>query len=123
MSGMGGTIAGFGGIDTDICAATDVVEMGGGRRYGNALANYPNPFNPVTRIRFAIPSSVGRSGMKARLVVCDILGREVQTLVNGYLQPGIGEIEWNGSKYPSGVYYYRLVTEVSNQTGMMTLMK
>ncbi|MFC2093895.1 T9SS type A sorting domain-containing protein [Bacteroidota bacterium] len=65
--------------------------------------NYPNPFNPTTNIRFDLP----RSG-SVKLVVFDALGREVATLVNEKLAPGTYEVDWNGSEYPSGVYFYRI---------------
>ncbi len=67
--------------------------------------NYPNPFNPTTKIRFAIS---GSSAAQTFLSVYDMLGREISTLVNEELKPGIYEAEWNASSYPSGVYFYRL---------------
>ena len=75
--------------------------------------NYPNPFNPVTKIKFDIPLSRGVSegrGVLARLVIYDILGREITTLVNEQLKPSTYEVEWNGNNYPSGVYFYKLIT-------------
>jgi hypothetical protein len=75
--------------------------------------NYPNPFNPVTRIRFEIP--LGLSFPKAftgnprvQLRVYDILGREIETLVNENLQPGTYEVTFDATKYSSGVYFYRI---------------
>ena len=65
--------------------------------------NYPNPFNPATNIRYAIP----KSGF-VKLVVFDVLGREVETLVNESLKPGTYESTFNGSNYPSGIYFYKL---------------
>ncbi len=70
--------------------------------------NYPNPFNPSTKIKFDVPPSKGARGMITQLVVYDILGKEVQTLINEGLKPGTYEVEWNGSDYPSGVYFYKL---------------
>ena len=82
--------------------------------------NYPNPFNPTTKIRFALPkNSVGQTFLS----VYDILGREVQTLVNEQLKPGSYEVEWNASNYPSGVYYYKLVTSEYFETKKMILIK
>jgi hypothetical protein len=71
--------------------------------------NYPNPFNPSTKIKFDIPplSSIGE-GLGVRLVIYDILGREVAVLVNEQLKSGTYEVEWDGSNYPSGVYFYKL---------------
>ena len=69
--------------------------------------NYPNPFNPTTSIKFDIPKS-----SHVKLIVYDILGKEITILVNEKLDAGSYEIEWSalsgGSVYPSGVYYYRL---------------
>jgi photosystem II stability/assembly factor-like uncharacterized protein len=72
--------------------------------------NYPNPFNPVTRIKYQISStslSFGE-GPRVRLIIYDILGREIETLVNESQKPGSYEVEWDGSRYASGVYFYRL---------------
>jgi len=65
--------------------------------------NYPNPFNPSTKIKFALP----RADF-VTIKVFDILGNIAATLVNEHLQPGIYEVEWNGSNYSSGLYFYRL---------------
>jgi len=65
--------------------------------------NYPNPFNPTTKINFLIPKDCFAS-----IKIYDILGKEVTTLVNQKLTPGIYSVDWNASQYPSGVYFYRL---------------
>ncbi len=72
--------------------------------------NYPNPFNPSTRISYQLPASPNPSkgGALVTLKVYDILGNEVETLVNEEQQPGYYEIEFNGSRLSSGVYVYRL---------------
>ncbi len=72
--------------------------------------NYPNPFNPTTKIRYTIastPISLGE-GLGVRLIVYDILGNEVTTLVNEEKEPGYYEVEFNASQYASGVYVYKL---------------
>ncbi len=84
--------------------------------------NYPNPFNPVTKIKFSIPPSRGARGM-TRLIIYDILGREVTMLVNEQLKPGTYEVEWDGSNFPSGVYFYTLKTEQFRETKRMVLLK
>jgi hypothetical protein len=71
--------------------------------------NYPNPFNPSTKIKFDIPPSKGARGM-TRLIIYDILGREIAVLVNEQLNSSTYEVEWDGSSYPSGVYFYKLIT-------------
>jgi len=77
--------------------------------------NYPNPFNPATTIKFTIPSNVKQLARLGRgetsntkLVVYDILGREVATLVNKELQPGNHEVSFNASSLSSGMYFYRV---------------
>jgi hypothetical protein len=84
--------------------------------------NFPNPFNPITKIKFSIPPLKGARGM-IRLVIYDILGREIATLVNELLQPGTYEVEWDGSNYPSGVYFYKLITDDYTETRKMVLIK
>lgn len=65
--------------------------------------NYPNPFNPETNIIF----SISKAGL-TRLIVYDMLGREVETLVNGYLTSGVYKADFDAAKISSGVYFYRL---------------
>jgi photosystem II stability/assembly factor-like uncharacterized protein len=93
--------------------------------------NYPNPFNPSTKIKFQIPlnkakpgSDVGgERGLSVRLIVYDILGRDIATLVNERLKPGTYEVEWEASNFPSGVYFYKLTTVSFTQTKKMVLVK
>ncbi len=87
--------------------------------------NFPNPFNPVTKIKFDIPASSLSHGerLEVRLVIYDILGKEIATLVNQQLIPGIYEVEWDGSNYSSGIYYYSLVTTEFVETKKMVLIK
>ncbi len=80
--------------------------------------NYPNPFNPSTKINFALPNS-----SFATLIVYDILGREITTLVNEQLKPGKYSVDWDAANYASGVYYYRLHTEGYSETKKMILVK
>jgi uncharacterized delta-60 repeat protein len=80
--------------------------------------NYPNPFNPNTVISFQLAVN-----SFASLKVFDILGREIATLVNEQLKPGTYEVSWNGSNYPSGVYFYKIVTPEYTESKKMILMK
>lgn len=80
--------------------------------------NYPNPFNPSTNIKFDLPKS-----SSVNLVIFDALGREVATLVNEKLQPGTYEVDWDGSDYPSGVYFYKLNTGEFSDTKKMLMIK
>jgi hypothetical protein len=79
--------------------------------------NYPNPFNPITKIKFSLPNVVRDLSRDSKadnfssytsLKVYNILGKEVTTLVNEELSPGTYEQEFDGSKLPSGVYFYEL---------------
>ncbi|MBE2217565.1 MAG: T9SS type A sorting domain-containing protein [Ignavibacteria bacterium] len=65
--------------------------------------NYPNPFNPVTKIRFDI---AGTSESQTNISIFDILGNKIATLVNEKLTPGSFEIDFDGTKLSSGVYFY-----------------
>ncbi len=71
----------------------------------NLYVNYPNPFNPSTLIKFDIPIETN-----VKVVVFDLIGREISVLINQQLKPGTYETEFNGSNYPSGVYFYKLET-------------
>ena len=85
--------------------------------------NVPNPFNPETKINFALPAA----GAVA-LRVYDVRGAVVRTLVAGELEPGYHEYLWDGrsdagGRVPSGVYFYRLRTAEGDHTRSMTLVK
>lgn len=71
--------------------------------------NFPNPFNPITTIRFGLPMASSIS-----LKIFDMLGREVATLINKELSAGYYEYLWNGARIASGIYIYRLTTTSSN---------
>ncbi len=88
--------------------------------------NYPNPFNPVTNIKFSIPLSRGVSegrGVLIKLIIYDMLGKEVSQLVNQQMQPGTYSVDWDASGYPSGVYFYRLITGDNTFVKKMVLVK
>lgn len=80
--------------------------------------NYPNPFNPVTTINFAIPEIA-----EVQLVVFDLLGREVQTLVSHKLDAGYHSVQFDGSRLASGVYLYRINAGAFTKVQRMVLMK
>lgn len=83
--------------------------------------NYPNPFNPSTKIKFDIPASINNSNVK--LSVFDMSGKEVSTLVNGQLNPGSYEFEFSAKNLSSGIYFYRLSTDYFVDTKKMILIK
>jgi N-acetylneuraminic acid mutarotase len=80
--------------------------------------NYPNPFNPVTTIQYEIPKE-----SFVKIIVYDVLGREVKELLNEEKPKGIYEITFNGSGLASGTYFYQLKTENYIETKKMQLMK
>jgi hypothetical protein len=61
--------------------------------------------------------------VSTKIIIYDLLGREIATLVNEQLKPGSYEVEWDGSAYASGVYFYALIAEHYSQTKKMILMK
>jgi hypothetical protein len=83
--------------------------------------NYPNPFNPDTKIRFDIPKKNAYEEVK--LIIYDAVGNEVTLLLSEPLRPGQYEINWDASNYPSGVYFYQLVTSKYTETKKMVLVK
>lgn len=80
--------------------------------------NYPNPFNPETRINYTVPAE-----SFVTIKIYDALGREILTLVNGAESAGIYEVTWNGSEYPSGVYFCRLISGGTILQKKMVLVK
>ena len=89
--------------------------------------NFPNPFNPITKLRFALPPSpsgdLKAGGLVVRLFIYNILGREVAALVSEQLNPGTYEVDWDGTNYSSGIYYYKLTAGDIVQTKKMVLLK
>ena len=85
--------------------------------------NYPNPFNPSTTINYSIPSVETHGYASVQLVVYDILGREVATLVNKQQQSGSYEVVFNASHLPSGTYFYKLTAGNFSKTKKLLLLK
>ena len=84
------------------------------------LQNYPNPFNPSTKIKYEVPQS--NDGV-VTLIVYDVLGGEIETLVNEYKQAGHHELTWNAEEIPSGIYFYSLTAGSFRETKKMILLK
>lgn len=80
--------------------------------------NYPNPFNPTTKISFDIP----KHGFVS-LIIYDILGREISTLVNEELKQGKHDVLWNAENFASGVYFYKIKSGGFVETKRMLLIK
>lgn len=80
--------------------------------------NYPNPFNPDTKISFDLPKSA-----IVKLVIYDMTGREVSTIINGYMRFGSYEVEYKPVNLSSGVYFYKLSTDDFSSVKKMILLK
>lgn len=80
--------------------------------------NYPNPFNPNTTINFDLAKNTN-----AKIILFDILGREVITLVDEYMKAGSYKYEFDGSSIASGVYFYKIIAGDFIDTKKMTLVK
>jgi hypothetical protein len=87
--------------------------------------NFPNPFNPITKIKFIIPS-ITPSGVEETFVtlkVYDVLGNQIATLISEEKPAGEYEIEFNGNGMSSGIYFYQLKSGSFIQTNKMILIK
>ena len=80
--------------------------------------NYPNPFNPSTKIQFSIPHNSFVS-----LKVFNMLGAEIASLVNDNKPSGTYQVTWDANGYPSGLYFYCLMSAGKVFTGKMNLLK
>jgi hypothetical protein len=97
---------------------TDVNEFTGEIKTYSLSSNFPNPFNPTTTIKYQIPEM-----NFVKVKVYDILGNEIETLVNEEKPAGAYEITWSAANLPSGVYFYRIQAEEFMQTRKMVLLK
>ncbi|NOS86732.1 MAG: T9SS type A sorting domain-containing protein, partial [Ignavibacteria bacterium] len=80
--------------------------------------NFPNPFNPETKIQFDVPTA-GR----VKLEIFDILGKSSELPVDETLRPGRYNIVWSAEEYSSGIYFYRLSAGNFVQTRKMIVVK
>lgn len=88
--------------------------------------NYPNPFNPVTKIKFTIPNVIASETKQSQFVslkVYDVLGNEIDVLVNEEKQPGVYEVEFDASSLTSGVYFYKIQNGSFFEVKKMILLK
>jgi hypothetical protein len=81
--------------------------------------NYPNPFNPLTTISYSL--SLGSTPVTLKII--DLLGNEVETLVDEYQHPGEYSVDYDASNLASGIYFYQLQYGNFIQTNRMTLVK
>jgi hypothetical protein len=80
--------------------------------------NYPNPFNPSTKIKYSVPQS-----SQIVIKIFDVLGNEIETLVNEEKPAGTYEITWYAENLPSGVYFYQLQAGDYINTKKLILLK
>jgi len=80
--------------------------------------NYPNPFNPSTKIKYSVPQT-----SKVQIKVFDVLGNEIETLINEEKPVGTYQFTWYAENLPSGVYFYQLKAGEFVQTKKMLLLK
>jgi len=88
------------------------------------IGNYPNPFNPVTTISFAITESSANT----ELVIYNLKGQKIRQLINDHLSAGQHSVVWNGTDdnektVSSGIYFYKLKTDNFEKTKRMILLK
>jgi hypothetical protein len=82
------------------------------------MQNYPNPFNPTTTIAYELPKA-----SYVKLVIYDVLGRTVSSLVDGVQAANRYQVEWNPSHLSSGVYFYRLEARSQDNSSNFTSVK
>ena len=101
-----------------------ISQISGEIPYKHSLSqNYPNPFNPKTKIRFSIKQNLKTGMQNVKLVVYDILGKEIINLVNNKLLAGSYEAEFDAGNLPSGTYFYKLSLNDFNETKTMVVLK
>jgi hypothetical protein len=98
--------------------SVDENELSGVPTSFSVSQNYPNPFNPSTKIVYTVTEA-----SNVNLTVYDVLGREVEVLVNGFKSAGIYELNFNAENLPSGLYLYTFEAGSTRITKKMTLLK
>ena len=109
-----GILSGLGGATPTKVSVRDSQIPGG----YELSQNYPNPFNPSTTINFSIPA-----GGTVSLKVFDMIGREVETLVDSYVDAGSYSVSFDASRLSSGMYFYRIQSGSFSQIKKMMLVK
>jgi len=112
-------------IKTDVNGLiSDVADYNNGNEIRFELKqNYPNPFNPSTKIKYSIPPIGTQRAVSVQIKVYDVLGNEIETLVNEEKPVGTYEITWYAGQLPSGVYFYQLQAGSFVETKKMLLLK
>ncbi len=109
-------------FDALVVPVTDVQDEGAHKngilQEFTLMQNYPNPFNPATVISYELIK-----GGHVELKVYDALGREISTLVDGYMLAGRHRVDFNGAQLPSGIYFYRLIADGRTAVRKMVLIR
>jgi len=79
---------------------------------------YPNPFNPVTTLRFALPEN-----LEVSIVIYNLQGRQIEALRDGYMDAGYQSVVWDANRYPSGMYFTRMIAGDYVKTQKLMLVK
>jgi len=80
--------------------------------------NHPNPFNPLTSIRYSIPE-----GQNVTITIYNAKGQQVCNLINEYKEAGTYNVVWNATDYSSGIYFYKLEAGSASQIKKCLLIK
>jgi parallel beta-helix repeat protein len=103
---------------------TGIIQVNSSLPSGFKLHNaYPNPFNPETRLKFDVPTNAESQMTKVRIIIYDMRGRVVETLLDNLLRAGTYEISWEASRFPSGVYFCKLSVNGFSAAGKLVLLK
>ncbi|MEE9429480.1 MAG: YCF48-related protein [Melioribacteraceae bacterium] len=89
----------------------------------NLSQNYPNPFNPTTTIKYTLPLDEKRKTLDVKLIIYDLLGKEVATLVNEKKLAGNYQVNFDASNLTSGIYFYSLTSGNFKETKKLILLK
>ena len=84
----------------------------------NLHSIYPNPFNPITNITYGLPEYTD-----VHIVIYDISGKQIETLINESQSPGYHRVDWNADQHPSGVYFIKMVAGEYISTQKLMLVK
>ena len=82
------------------------------------IAAHPNPFNPITNITYGLPEHVN-----IHIVIFDLSGKQVASLINEFQSPGYHNIKWNADEFGSGVYFVQMIAGNYIHTQKIMLVK
>ncbi len=106
------------GIYRTVTPTTSIIGRSESPQYFLLEQNFPNPFNPITKIKYSVLQL-----SNVLIKVFDILGNQIETLVNEVKPAGTYELTWDAVKLPSGIYFYQLKTGSYIETKKMILLK